>query len=178
VRIKNGYKPRFYHYTSTFCAVYIVPSGPHARGAVQHPANTAALIFPPLCRKLLKSRLFRLETEEWRELLSSKDSATKLDSGYFMVNDKRKYAVDPMELMGADISQVYGKISKDPQWMGLGHIAMTVVGGNLAESHCERCISAANLIMTDGKTLMGEDLLEQLCVLRMNRKYMAGAKLR
>jgi len=131
-----------------------------------------------LCRKLLKSRLFRLETEEWRELLSSKDSATKLDSGYFMVNDKRKYAVDPMELMGADISQVYGKISKDPQWMGLGHIAMTVVGGNLAESHCERCISAANLIMTDGKTLMGEDLLEQLCVLRMNRKYMAGAKLR
>lgn len=80
--------------------------------------------------------------------------------------------------MRTDISQIYGRMSKDPDWMGLGHIAMTVVGGNLAESHCERCISAANLIMTDGKTLMGDELLEQLCVLRMNRRYMQGAKLR
>jgi hypothetical protein len=111
-------------------------------------------------------------------LAPTEDSGNELDSGYRMVGDKRKYAVDPLELMRADISEVYGRISKDPQWMGLGHIAMTVVGGNLAESHCERCISAANLIMTDGKTLMSSDLLEQLCVLRMNRKYMEGAKLR
>jgi len=95
-----------------------------------------------------------------------------------MVSDKRKYAVDPLELMRADISEVYGRISKGPQWVGLGHIAMTLVGGNLAESHCERCISPTNLIMTDSKTLMSSELLEQLCVLRMNRKYMEGAKLR
>jgi hypothetical protein len=36
-----------------------------------------------------------------------------------MVSDKRKYAVDPLELMRADISDVYGRISKGPQWMDL-----------------------------------------------------------
>ena len=76
-------------------------------------------------------------------LAPTEDSGNELDSGYCMVSDKRKYAVDPLELMRADISEVYGRISKDPQWMGLGHIVMTLVGGNLAESHCERCISAA-----------------------------------
>ena len=76
--------------------------------------------------------------------------------------------------MAADVTQVFGRMSKDPQWQGLERVAMSLVGGNLAESHCERVISAANLIMSDGRTLLGDNILEMLCVLRMNRAYLHG----
>jgi len=41
-----------------------------------------------------------------------------------------------------------------------------------AESFAERAISGANLVMTDGNTLLGDKELEMLVVLRMNRELM------
>ena len=101
---------------------------------------------------------------EWAELLQQDN--VDLASGYATVH----------ELMAADVTQVFGRMSKDPQWQGLERIGMSLVGGNLAESHWERVISAANLIMSDGRTLLGDEILEMLCVLRMNRGYMEDAK--
>jgi len=120
--------------------------------------------------------LFRLEKHEWAQLLAKED--VELASGYATVHGKKKYFVDSLELMAADVTQVFGRMSKDPQWQGLERVAMSLVGGNLAESHCERVISAANLIMSDGRTLLGDNILEMLCVLRMNRAYMEDAKTR
>ena len=120
--------------------------------------------------------MFRLERHERAELLPQKD--VDLASGYALTDGNRRYVVDSLELMAADITKVYGRKSKDQQWQGLERIAMSLVGGNLAESHCERTISAANLIMSDGRTLLGDDILEKLCVLRMNRGYMEEAKRR
>jgi hypothetical protein len=47
------------------------------------------------------------------------------------------------------------------------------IGALNAESFAERIISGANLVMTDGNTLLDDKLLEMLVVLRMNRKFMA-----
>ena len=51
-------------------------------------------------------------------------------------------------------------------------MAMRFLGSNLSEAFCEQVIAAANNIMTEGRTLLGEDYLEMLCVLRMNRDFM------
>jgi len=66
----------------------------------------------------------------------------------------------------------------DASMRSLGVITLAVIGGNLSQSHCERIVSAANIIMTDGRTLLGDQMLESLTLLRMNRDYMADAKKR
>ena len=55
-----------------------------------------------------------------------------------MEDGAKKYAVDSLELVEADITKVYG----------------------------------------DGRTLLDDENLEKLCVLRMNRSYMEDAKMR
>jgi hypothetical protein len=46
------------------------------------------------------------------------------------------------------------------------------IGALLAESFCERVVSACNTVMTDGNTLLGDEELEMLVILRMNRDFM------
>ena len=41
-----------------------------------------------------------------------------------------------------------------------------------AESFCERGLSAGNLIMTQGNTLLSDEEVEMLIILRMNRHFM------
>ena len=45
-----------------------------------------------------------------------------------------------------------------------------------AESFCERVLSAANLVVTDGNTLLAPEEVEMLSVLRMNRGYMENSR--
>lgn len=45
-----------------------------------------------------------------------------------------------------------------------------------AQSFCERVISAANIVMNDGDTLLCDEELDMLVVLRMNRKFMNKAR--
>lgn len=46
------------------------------------------------------------------------------------------------------------------------------IGSLMAESYCERMISCANLVLHDGNTLLGNEELEKLVLLRMNKKFM------
>ena len=46
------------------------------------------------------------------------------------------------------------------------------IGALNAESFCERIISAGNLVMTDGNTLLNDNELEMLILLRINRDFM------
>ena len=41
-----------------------------------------------------------------------------------------------------------------------------------AESFCERVLRTAGHVMTDGNTLLSDEVLEMLTILRMNRKFM------
>ena len=46
------------------------------------------------------------------------------------------------------------------------------LGALNAESFCERVLSCANDVLTEGNTLLSDEELEMLVVLRMNRKFM------
>ena len=46
------------------------------------------------------------------------------------------------------------------------------LGALNAESFCERVLSCANDVLTEGNTLLGDEELEMLVILRMNRKFM------
>ena len=56
---------------------------------------------------------------------------------------------------------------------GESAIGSRLVPGALnAESFCERVLSCANDVLTEGNTLLGDAELEMLVVLRMNRNFM------
>lgn len=50
------------------------------------------------------------------------------------------------------------------------------IGALAAQSFCERVISAANIVMTDGNTLLSDEELYLLVALRMNREFMKWAR--
>jgi len=85
-----------------------------------------------------------------------------------------------LSLIALDTGLLYLRLLQNSEELGLGYIpqlALTVLGNNMAQSFCERMISAANLIMHLGATCIGEQYLGRLCVLRMNREYMEFMKL-
>ena len=46
------------------------------------------------------------------------------------------------------------------------------ISSKLSEGYCERVISAANLISTDGNTVLKDPELEMMTILRINRNFM------
>jgi hypothetical protein len=82
--------------------------------------------------------------------------------------------------MGLDMGRLYSRIiSEDPDRASFGFLPLMAgcsdgqIGALNAESFAERVISAANLVMTEGSTLLCDEDLEMLVVLRMNRGFMA-----
>jgi hypothetical protein len=83
------------------------------------------------------------------------------------------------DLMPLDMGVLYKKIiASDPGRKVYGHLPNMAAcsGGQIgalnAESFCERVISCANLVVTDGNTLLGDEEVSMLVVLRMNREFM------
>jgi hypothetical protein len=85
----------------------------------------------------------------------------------------------PFSLWDVDMGRVMKKLIKqDPDKKRFGHLPMMAVasrgsiGGFLASIFCERISSCANLVLTDGNSLLSPDEISMLVTLRMNRKYM------
>ena len=84
------------------------------------------------------------------------------------------------DLIDLDIGRLYEKIITvvDPDRQKYGFLPLMAgccdgqIGALNAESFAERVISGANLVMTNGNTLLGDQMLEMLVVLRMNREFM------
>ncbi|KAI9344980.1 hypothetical protein BDR26DRAFT_932541 [Obelidium mucronatum] len=83
------------------------------------------------------------------------------------------------DLMDIDIGLVYNNILElDPKREKYGFLPLMAtcskgqIGALPAESYCERMLSCANSILTEGNTLLGEIELEMLVLLRMNRDFM------
>ena len=84
------------------------------------------------------------------------------------------------DLMELDVGIVYIHIlqKEDPDRSKFGFIPLLAscsdgeIGALNAESFAERIISAVNLIMTEGRTLLDDATLDKLVVLRMNREFM------
>ena len=79
------------------------------------------------------------------------------------------------ELLTLDMSKFYLKLLSDEKF-GLFPLmagcSLGQIGALNAESFCEQLISVANLIQTKGNTLMKDDLIKMLVILRMNKNFM------
>jgi hypothetical protein len=83
------------------------------------------------------------------------------------------------DLMRLDIGTVYkhvGHIDTGKQLFGeipaMASSSVGQLGALSAESFCERILSCANNVIHKGNTLLSDDELEMLVVLRMNREFM------
>ena len=102
------------------------------------------------------------------------------------------FDADVMKLMNCDVGPLYLKLngmtevkkSVDPDGervekvrsvFGLLPLMASCSDGQIgalnAESYAERVISGASLVMTNGSTLLDDEVLEMLVVLRMNRSF-------
>ena len=57
-----------------------------------------------------------------------------------------------------------------------GPMQYAYCGDNMASSFCERINSVAKAVLTEGRTLLSEEELEMVVVLRVNKKFMAYMK--
>lgn len=83
------------------------------------------------------------------------------------------------DLFDLNVGKLYKKIAGDQKYGFLPDMARGSAGsiGVLgAQSYCERVVSAANIIMTKGRTLLSDEELDMLATLRMNREFMDWAR--
>ena len=79
------------------------------------------------------------------------------------------------DLMTLPMGKLYKDMSKNPKFGFLprtAHASKGQIGALNAESFCERCLSFANTVMTDGNTLLSNEEVEMLTVLHMNEDFM------
>ena len=83
------------------------------------------------------------------------------------------------DLMPLPVGKVYKKIvESDPEHKVYGYLPQMAasskgqIGALNAESFCERVLSCANLVVTDGNTLLKDQSVTKLTILRMNREFM------
>ena len=83
------------------------------------------------------------------------------------------------DLMRLDIGKLYTHVEKvDTGRQLYGYIPLMAssssgqLGALSAESYCERILSCANNVIVKGNTLLGDEELEMIVVLRMNREFM------
>ena len=87
------------------------------------------------------------------------------------------------DLMPLDIGVLYRKIIEtDPDRRLYSYIPAMAscskgqLGALNAESFCERVLSCANDVLTEGNTLLSNEELEMLVILRMNRDFMKSMR--
>lgn len=109
---------------------------------------------------------------------------TQGERGDVPSNEEEQAGKRPLDLVADLMKLPVGKLFKklidqDPLrrqfgWLPLMALASKgQVGALMAESFCERILSCANLVMTEGNTLLGDEELEMMVVLRMNKQFMA-----
>ena len=79
------------------------------------------------------------------------------------------------DLLMLNVGPIYKELSKDSKFGYLplmAHASKGRIGTHNAERFCERGLSAGNIIMTDGNTLLLNEEAECLAVLRMNEDFM------
>jgi len=86
------------------------------------------------------------------------------------------------DLLDAPMGQIYLQLEaldKGGRKFGLmPKFSTTRIGNLLASSCCERMISAANLVMPKGRTVLDDQFLFKVVLLKMNRKFMEHMKAR
>ena len=113
---------------------------------------------------------FKKSWDEWRRAMKTVDWRAVDQS---MKQKAEKPGI--VELMQADIGPMYAQMERSGKYGHLPRMAGCSVGqlGALnAESFAERVLSCANNVLTTGNTLLSDEEVEMLVILRMNRAFM------
>ena len=74
--------------------------------------------------------------------------------------------LEPLDLMCLDIGRLYKGLEKERSKYGFlptrARGSAAAIGALPAESFCERCISAGNLVMNKGNTLLPDDDVDMM----------------
>ena len=76
------------------------------------------------------------------------------------------------DLLAVDVGPLYDRLAKDTRFGFIPLMASATIGALNAESFCERVLRCAGHVLTEGNTLLGDEELEMLVILRMNREFM------
>ena len=101
--------------------------------------------------------------EGWNAYLDEEHRKKGGDAEYYdLMND----------LVYADMGKLYMALEAEKEFGHLPKMAIARLSGNMSSSFVERMNSCAKLIFTDGRTLLSDEELDMVVVLRMNRKFM------
>jgi hypothetical protein len=104
----------------------------------------------------------------WREMYPSLQAKAK--------DEPLDLTEDLMRLNVGDLYTHVEKVDTGRQLYGYIPLMASSSSGQLgalsAESYCERILSCANNVIVKGNTLLGDEELEMIVVLRMNREFM------
>ena len=78
----------------------------------------------------------------------------------------------PPPLLPLNVGPLYNRLAKDDRFGYIPQMAAATLGALNAESFCERVLRCAGHVLTEGNNLLGDEELEMLVVLRMNRNFM------
>jgi hypothetical protein len=88
------------------------------------------------------------------------------------------YCLHPVDdLLKLDMAPLYESLDLEGLYGLLPKMGLARIGRHLGESYCERMGSCAKQVMDDGSSLLSDELLEKIVVLRMNKnllRYMRG----
>jgi hypothetical protein len=84
--------------------------------------------------------------------------------------------LDALDLVSLNVGPLYLKLEGAFDKYGflpvMARGSVASIGALPAESFCERCLSAGNLVMNKGNTLLPDGDVDMLVILRMNRHFM------
>ncbi len=128
-----------------------------------------------ICEEKVKELLnqeFPVKFRAWRNKPAAVDWNTVDDK----VTLRDPSAPDMFDLMGMDISSLYKGLDEGGIQYGylpaMASCSKGQLGALNAESFCERCLSCANMVVTEGNTLLLDDEVRMLVILRMNVDFM------
>jgi len=111
--------------------------------------------------------------KKWKSMGHKTDWKKEFPNELYEEQLQSDYKLDAMDdLIKLPMGQYYDKLEKTGEFGHFPRMARTYIGANLSEGFCERMISVANQVMTKGNTLLKDEHLKKLVVLRMNREFM------
>lgn len=102
----------------------------------------------------------------WREV-TKQDGAIQSD---LLPEGKIKDAVTAMKLMDFSMCHMYNEIRRNPAFGKLPLLSKQYVGALMSESFCERCFSAANLVVNATATRTLPEMVSIKVISRVNKR--------
>jgi hypothetical protein len=116
--------------------------------------------------KLAARKAFNSGMKHWKKAVHEIDWATEFPGYDWAAHEQAAAGLSAPEqlvmLLELDMAPLFIKFLNNIKLGYLPHIALTVLGNNLASSHVERMNSAVQLILHKSRTLLNDELLNML----------------